>query len=1092
MPKNKFVLIKAYLKDIAATTMQGDAREESYYSHYSNFLSAFADEIGKTKIQITTLPKKTEAGNPDFRVWDGRQHIVGYIEAKKPGEKLDLIETSEQLKRYRNTFPNLILTDFYEFRLYRNEQLIDKVFIGRPFIAKKLQTIPPVENEEKFVALLEKFFAFSLPKVFTAENLARELANRTRFLRDEVIDKELEEEEQKKGRIYGFYEAFKKYLVANLTQKDFADIYSQTITYGLFAARTKSGKDFNRRIAYGLIPPTIGILRDVFEFISLGKAPLQMEVIIDDIAEVLQAADVNNILNEYYKKRKGEDPIVHFYETFLNIYDPATREKRGVYYTPEPVVKYIVRSVHFLLKTHFNLQDGLANKEVTLLDPAGGTLTFPAEAIKLAVKEFTGKYGDGGKTNFIKNQLLKNFYAFELMMAPYAIGHLKISFLLEELGYTMQEDDRFKLYLTNTLDMEDLQNTSIPGMSSLSEESHEANKIKHKEPILVILGNPPYSGHSANKSDEIKVLKLGDEYIKDYKWDTDKEAATPVYNNIKRVNKFGDANVSQKTFIGSIMQDYFFLDGKELGEKNPKWLQDDYVKFLRFAQWKIQKAGEGIVAMITNHSYLDNPTFRGMRQSLMSTFNEIYFTDLHGNAKKKETAPDGGKDENVFDIQQGVVIAIMTKNKNVKGCKVFHRDIFGLRDTKYNWLEKNSFNAKHYNILKPASPWYFFIERKTKEIEHYNKWKRVDEIFPINSVGIVTARDEFAISFSQEILESRIRQFRNLKFYKELFYEAYKLKSSGSWDLDKARNNLIKDKDYDSYYHRIQYRPFDNRFVYYSDSIVERMRYDVMQHMLGNNIGLIVNRQIRMKQIQHAFITDKLADLHILETANASAYVFPLYLYSISGKKKKGLQSIMLFEPEAEYANKGKKPNIAPYLFESLEKAYRKKSTPEQILYYVYAILYSNIYREKYAEFLKIDFPRIPFTSNYEVFTEAAKLGEKLTELHLLKHKSLNNPTVKYFGKGNSDAIEKPVYNADEKRVYINAERYFENVPAEVWNYHIGGYQVMEKYLKYRKGRQMDDPAHYCKIATALAETIELQKEMDKVFERIEEEVMEF
>ena len=292
--------------------------------------------------------------------------------------------------------------------------------------------------------------------------MATELANRTKFLRDEVIAKELEEE-QKKGAIYGFYTAFKNYLVAGLSQKDFADIYSQTITYGLFAARTRAGKEFNRKLAYDLIPPTIGILRDVFHFISFGKPPLQMQVIIDDISEVLQAADLNKILDEYYRKGKGEDPIVHFYETFLNVYDPATREKRGVYYTPEPVVKYIVRSIHELLKTHFDLQDGLASKEVTLLDPAGGTLTFPAEAIKLAVEEFVSKYGDGGKNNFIKKQLLKNFYAFELMMAPYAIGHIKISFLLEELGYKMEEDDRFKLFLTNTLDMEDLQQTEIPG-----------------------------------------------------------------------------------------------------------------------------------------------------------------------------------------------------------------------------------------------------------------------------------------------------------------------------------------------------------------------------------------------------------------------------------------------------------------------------------------------------------------------------------------------------------------------------------------------------------------------------------------------------
>ena len=499
-------MLQDYLKKITDTTTQGDAREESYYSHLSSLFETFADGIGKTKVQITTLPKKTEAGNPDFRIWDGKQQIVGYIEAKKPGENLDVVENSEQLKRYRSVFPNLILTDFFEFRLYRKGQLIDKVKLARPFIAKKLKTVPPIENEEKFLALLEKYFAFSFPKVFTAENLAEELAKRTRFLRDEVITLELEEEKKGKGPIYGFYTAFKKYLIADLKEEGFADIYSQTITYGLFAARTRTNGTFNRRLAFDLIPPTIGILRDVFQFISLGKPPVQMEVIIDDIAEVLQAAEVSNILHEYYRKGKGEDPIVHFYETFLNIYDPATREKRGVYYTPEPVVKYIVRAIHDLLKTHFDLQDGLASKEVTLLDPAAGTLTFPAEAIKLAVKEFMEKYGDGGLNQFFQNHILKNYYAFELMMAPYAIGHIKISFLLEELGYKMKETDRFKLYLTNTLDMEDLAQTEIPGLESLSEESHQAGKIKRNDPILVILGNPPYSGHSATKNDWTEKL----------------------------------------------------------------------------------------------------------------------------------------------------------------------------------------------------------------------------------------------------------------------------------------------------------------------------------------------------------------------------------------------------------------------------------------------------------------------------------------------------------------------------------------------------------------------------------------------------------
>ncbi|MFZ6006530.1 MAG: N-6 DNA methylase, partial [Nitrospirota bacterium] len=397
-------MLKSYLKKITDIANRGDAREESYYSNLDELFKGHAESIGKKNIHITTLPKRTEAGNPDFRVWDGKQHIIGYIEAKAPTvENLDNIEYSDQLKRYLHTFPNLILTNFFEFRLYRNGLLIDKALIGRPYVVHKLKTIPPVEKEQDFMRLLEKFFSFSLPKVYDAKNLAIELAKRTRFLKDEVIAQELQEEEKRgKGFILGFYEAFRKYLISGLEKEDFADLYSQTITYGLFAARTRSENGFNRKLAYDRIPKTIGILRDVFKFISLGDLPKQMEWIADDISEVLAVTDVFKILDEYFHKHKGKDPIVHFYETFLAEYDPKTREKRGVYYTPEPVVSYIIRSLHHILKEHFSKDDGFANTSVTVLDPAAGTLTFLAEAAKLAAEEFTSKYGEGAKEKFIK------------------------------------------------------------------------------------------------------------------------------------------------------------------------------------------------------------------------------------------------------------------------------------------------------------------------------------------------------------------------------------------------------------------------------------------------------------------------------------------------------------------------------------------------------------------------------------------------------------------------------------------------------------------------------------------------------------------
>jgi hypothetical protein len=721
-------MLKQYLKSLQDTMNRGDAREESYYKHLETLIQAFAQEKKLKKINITILPKKTEAGNPDFRVWDGKNHITGYIEAKDPSvTHLDVIQETEQLKRYRDTFPNVILTNFYEFRLYRDGELIKTAAIARPFIAKKLSVVPPLEHEEQFINLFNTFFSFSLPQVRSAKTLALELAKRTKFLRDEVVSIELAEKGKSgKKAILGFYEAFKKYLIGTLTEQSFADLYSQTITYGLFAARTRSDNSFNRELAFKYIPNTIGILRDVFRFISLEEPPKSLQVIVDDIAEVLNVADVNKILQDYYREGKGKDPIVHFYETFLTAYDPSIREKRGVYYTPEAVVGYIVRSIHQILKSHFNLADGLASPQVTLLDPAGGTLTFPAEALKLAVQEYTDKYGAGGKTKLIRNQILPNFYAFELMMAPYAIGHLKMSFMFEELGYRLKDDERFNLYLTNTLEMEDLAQVDIPGLSSLAEESHLAGRVKKEQPILVICGNPPYSGHSANQNE----------------W-TDK--------------------LLKEDIDGA--QSYYQVDGAPLGEKNPKWLQDDYVKFLRFAQWKIQKAGFGIVGMITNHSYLDNPTFRGMRQSLMKTFNEIYILDLHGNSLKKETTPEGSKDENVFDIRQGVAIALFVKQKDKKGCKVFHADLYGFREVKYDWLN-NNFKANNYKPIQPESPYYFLVKRDTEKIKEYLTWKSINELFPINSVGIVTSRDEFVIDFDKNTLKNRIAQWKVNKLMK--------------------------------------------------------------------------------------------------------------------------------------------------------------------------------------------------------------------------------------------------------------------------------------------------------------------------------------
>ena len=1025
-------MLQGYLQQISEITRRGDAREESYYSTLEYLLTKFAESTGKTRVHVTTLPKKTEAGNPDFRIWDGKQHIIGYVEAKKPEDNLDRVQHSEQIKRYCHTFPNLILTNFFEFRLYRNEQLVDTVQIGRPFIVHKLKTVPPVEKEKEFLNLLEQFFAFSLPRTYSAKSLAVELAKRTRFLRDQVIAEELKDESERgSGRILGFYEAFQKYLIGTLTKEDFADLYAQTITYGLFASRTRAEDGFNRKLAFDNIPPTIGILRDVFRFISLEELPPQMEWIVDDIAEVLAVADVKNILQQ----RTGRDPIVHFYEPFLAEYDPTERERRGVYYTPEPVVSYIVRSLHRILKEVFGRADGFASPSVRVLDPAAGTCTFPAEATRTAVAEGTEKYGAGTRKGLIRDHVLKNFYAFELMMAPYAVGHLKIGFLLEELGHRLGKDERFQLYLTNTLEMEELEQTSFPGMASLAEESHLAGRVKKETPILVILGNPPYSGHSANVG----------------------------------------------PWISDTIKTYYQVDGKPLGERNPKWLQDDYVKFIRFAQWKIDQAGEGVLGFITNHSYLDNPTFRGMRQSLMQSFEQIYVLNLHGNSLKKERCPDGSEDKNIFDIRQGVAIGLFIKKPGLKR-KVSHADLWGLREDKYRWLEGHDAAGTEWTEIHPKSPFYFFVPIDEALLDRYQRYPKVAEIFPVNSVGIVTSRDKFVIDFEKETLKRRISMFRDKNLPDELIRQTFGLKDNRDWKMSAKREAIVADADWGEKVTQILYRPFDVRWIFYHKDAIDFGRPEIMRHMLTDNLALVTPRRVELAGgWQHALSTNSLVD-HVTVSLKTIDYIFPLYLYSDT--KKKDLFSHL--------GNPGQRtPNLNLDLLRVLTEAYGQKPVPEQVFHYIYAVLYCPTYRTKYAEFLKTDFPHVPFTRNEKLFMELGRLGERLVDLHLLKSPELDPPIARLQGAGDN-RVEKPRYGQKEKRVYINKTQYFEGVVPEVWEYQVGGYQVLDKWLKDRKGRSLnlEDIRHYCRIVSALAKTIEIQKAIDLLYPNLEKDII--
>ncbi|MFP4088540.1 MAG: type ISP restriction/modification enzyme, partial [Desulfobacteraceae bacterium] len=1021
---NVKTIFKTYLKDLSEVARRGDAREESFYSALATLLQEISQATHRTHVHVTTLPKPTDAGNPDFRLWNGTDRIIGYIEAKKPTEeRLDIIEDTDQLKRYRSTFPNLILTNFLEFRLYRNGDRVDTVLCGRPVVLNQLRTTPPMENQEELHALLERFLDFSLPRAYTAESLAIELAKRTRFLRDIGLQQLLEERDQP-GPLSGFYEAFEKYLIGDLTEVDFADLYAQTITYGLFAARTRTENGFNRRAAFDSIPHTIGVLRDLFRFISLGDLPEPLAWCVDDIAEVLAVADAPGILDRYYHEGKGSDPIVHFYETFLTQYDPAERERRGVYYTPEPVVGYIVRSLHSLLKTEFNKPDGLASEGVTLLDPAAGTMTFVAQAAQQAAREFASKYGTGAQEEFIRRHILNNFYAFELMMAPYAVGHLKMGFFLEELGHRLADDERIRFYLTNTLDTEEMETSRLPGFSSLAEESQLAGRVKKETSILVILGNPPYSGHSSNTG----------------KW------------------------------IRGLIDVYKQVDGKPLGEKNPKWLQDDYVKFLRFAQWKIAQAGCGVVGMITNHGYLDNPTFRGMRQSLMQTFDAIYIFDLHGNSLKKEVCPDGSSDQNVFDIRQGVAIAFFVKrgNKKKTNSTVHHAELWGVRKLKYDWLDTYSVDTMEWSKLSPGSPSYLFVPRDSALETIYQQYPSVPDIFPVNTVGIVTARDKLTIAWTKEEVWQRVRTFAQMD--SEIAREAYSLgKDVQDWKVSLAQKDLSDSGLTRDKVVPLLYRPFDIRFTYYTGrarGFICRPRSQVMRQMVvGENLALAIGRAgqvIGSSEWDIALCSIEVTEFNLYRRGGNN--LFPLYLYP-------NAHAGDLF---AHLDGGKRQPNIDSMLIESLAAAYNQKPSPEQIFHYIYAVLYAPAYREKYADFLRRDFPRIPFTSDGELFLKVAELGERLTGLHLLKSPELDPPACRFQGEGDSRVgkgkKEGLRYDQETQRVYINPTQHFTPVPEVVWSYRIGGYQVCDKWLKDRKDRvlELKDIRTYCRMVTAL------------------------
>ena len=683
-----------YFQKLAAAVAQGNATEHTHRPA----LKALIEDLAPG-LTATNEPKRIKCGAPDYIVTRGETPL-GYIEAKDLGEPLDKIEKSDQMKRYLESLGNLILTDYVEFRWYVGGQHRMTARLGT--VAGNKSPKPTPDGEQEVGKLLEAFLNAQVPTVGNPKELAKRMANLAKLVRD-TIGRALQDED-KGGTLHQQFEGFRKVLLHDLTPEQFADMYAQTIGYGLFAARctVPAGTRFTRYLAPHQLPKTNPFLRKAFGYIAGPDLDERVVWIVDDLAELLDRADMEAILKDFGKRTRQEDPVVHFYETFLGAYDPKMREARGVYYTPEPVVSYIVRSVDHLLKTEFGLSDGLADAQkisvktadgkeakdvhrVQILDPATGTGTFLHGVIDHIAASFENNRGMW--SGYVSGHLLPRLFGFELLMAPYAVAHLKLGLQLAESGYGFDSDERLGVYLTNTLD----EASQTEGMTLFAqwvvEEANAASRVKQNAPVMVVLGNPPYSGHSANKGDWINGLLRG-----------------------------------LDTQTGKTTGNYFEVDGKPLGERNPKWLNDDYVKFIRFAQWRIEQTGYGILAFISNHGYLDNPTFRGMRQSLMQTFDDIYLLDLHGNSKKKETAADGGKDENVFDIQQGVAIGIFVKRPGgASAATVRHADLHGLRDHKYEVLNEADVAATHWTALAPQLPTYLFVPQNMDLLPEYSK-----------------------------------------------------------------------------------------------------------------------------------------------------------------------------------------------------------------------------------------------------------------------------------------------------------------------------------------------------------------------------------
>jgi hypothetical protein len=1041
---------ETYLTNIGADYRHGIATEYTYRPALKILIETLL-----AGTEASNDPKHIACGAPDFVVEKGKVPL-GYVETKDIGVDLDKVQKTDQMQRYLKALHNLILTDYLEFRWYVNGEKRLKVHIAE--IGKNNRLVGNSQDIKILEQVFRDFYATEAPTVTTQKELATRLASVTHFIRDQIIAALNSGDQSLQKALEERYNAFRELLLPALKPEEFADLYAQAMTYGLFAAKLSApaGEHFTLTGAYQFLFGN-KFLRRLFSDVSeeLDEIAIIRPYLLD-IVSLLNRADFASILKDFGRRTKTEDPVVHFYETFLAAYDPKLRESRGVYYTPEPVVQFIVHSVDGLLKTRFGKSWGLADESVKVLDPATGTGTFLYYVIQQIYEETVIKRHQVGQWPQKSREMLKRIFGFELLIAPYVVSHLKLGLLLKTLGAPLEgRDERLHVYLTNTLEEGVTRAEQLAGLGHyIAEEASDAAFVKKQQDIMVVLGNPPYSGQSANASVDAQ---------------------------------------GQPNFIGKLIREYYFVDGVPLGERNPKWLQDDYVKFIRFGEWRIDKTGHGILALITNHGYLDNPTFRGMRQHLMHTFDEIYVLDLHGNSKKKEHTPEGGKDENVFDIQQGVAILLAVKNPAAATLAgrpqgsplpgtIQHASLWGLREAKYAVLHDTDMTGIEWEELQPEKPFYLFAPQDTYLSEEFELGWKITEILPVNSAGIVTARDDLTIHWTPEDVLNTVKDFASLSV--ENARSKYNLgPDARDWKVDLAQADIHINGISSTKVFPILYRPFDIRYTYYTGQtrgFICMPRSETMHHILsGQNIGLITTRAAT--QEWDAFVSASICG-HKSCAAYDINFLFPLYLYTTPEETAGTLFA------QSEITRKA---NLAPaFIKDFSEKLGLQfipdgkgdlKTTfgPEDVFHYAYAIFHSPTYRSRYAEFLKIDFPRLPLISDKKLFSKLVTEGESLVNLHLLKTPKVDDFITSYPEAG-SNVVEKVQYASG--KVWINAEQYFGGVPEQVWEFKIGGYQVCEKWLKDRKSRVLsgEDISHYQRVVVALKETIRLMQEIDK------------